>query len=58
MRQCLMDTNTVSDYFFASFEPAGMTFMDVVMDAQPNISDIAQIELRLLKQYFLCFISC
>lgn len=35
----------VSDYLSDSFSPAGMAFMDTVMDAIPNISIITQIEL-------------
>jgi len=45
MEQYLIDTNVVSDYLSDSFSPAGMAFMDTVMDAIPNISIITQIEL-------------
>ena len=45
MEQYLIDTNVVSDYFSASFPVAGMAFMDVAIDAIPNLSVITQIEL-------------
>jgi predicted nucleic acid-binding protein len=45
MEQYLIDTNVVSDYLSASFSPAGMDLMDIVIDALPNISIITQIEL-------------
>jgi predicted nucleic acid-binding protein len=45
MEQYLIDTNVVSDYFSASFSPAGMALMDTAIDAIPNISIITQIEL-------------
>lgn len=49
MEQYLIDTNVVSDYFSASFPPAGMQLMDDVMDAIPNLSVITQIELLCWK---------
>lgn len=45
MEQYLIDTNVVSDYLSASFDPTGMMFMDKVINAVPNISIISQIEL-------------
>ena len=45
MEQYLIDTNVVSDYLSASFSPAGMTLMDMAINATPNISVITQIEL-------------
>jgi len=45
VEQYLIDTNVVSDYFSASLSTAGMTFMDTVIDAVPNLSVITQIEL-------------
>jgi predicted nucleic acid-binding protein len=45
MEQYLIDTNTVSDYFSASFPAAAMALMDTAIDATPNISIITQIEL-------------
>ena len=44
-----MDTNVVSDYFSVSFFASGMTFMDKVIDAIPNLSIITQIELLCWK---------
>lgn len=44
-----MDTNVVSDYFSASFTGSGMVFMDVVIDAIPDLSVITQIELLCWK---------
>jgi len=49
MEQYLIDTNVVSDYFSVSFSAAGMTFMDKVIDATPNLSIISQIELLCWK---------
>jgi predicted nucleic acid-binding protein len=45
MEQYLVDTNIVSDYLSASLTEKGLLFMDVVIDAKPNISIITQIEL-------------
>jgi len=45
MEQYLTDTNVVSDYFSVSFSAAGLSFMDTIIDATPNISIITQIEL-------------
>jgi hypothetical protein len=45
MEQYLIDTNVVSDYLSSSIPPAGMAFMDGVIDSIPNISVIVQIEL-------------
>ncbi|MDQ6761100.1 MAG: type II toxin-antitoxin system VapC family toxin [Bacteroidota bacterium] len=45
MEQYLIDTNTIPDYFTASFFHAGMEFMDSVINAIPNLSVISQIEL-------------
>ena len=49
MEQYLIDTNVVSDYFSVSFSATGMTFMDKVIDATPNLSIISQIELLCWK---------
>jgi predicted nucleic acid-binding protein len=49
MEQYLMDTNVISDYFSRSFSDAGMAFMDVAIDAIPNLSVITQIELLCWK---------
>lgn len=45
MEQYLTDTNVVSDYFSSSFSATGMAFMDIAIDATPNLSVITQIEL-------------
>ncbi len=45
MEQYLIDTNVISDYLSASFSTSGMAFMDLTIDAVPNISIITQIEL-------------
>jgi predicted nucleic acid-binding protein len=45
MEQYLIDTNVVSDYFSDSLPAAGTNFLDIVLDAIPNISIITQIEL-------------
>jgi predicted nucleic acid-binding protein len=45
MERYLIDTNVVSDYLSDSFTAAGMAFMDIAIDAIPNISIITQIEL-------------
>ena len=45
MEQYLIDTNVVSDYFSASIPASGLQFMDLVIDAVPNLSVISQIEL-------------
>ncbi len=45
MEQYLIDTNSVSDYFSASFSANGMQFMSTVIDVMPNLSIITQIEL-------------
>ena len=42
MEQYLIDTNTVFDYFSASFSADGMALMDAAIDATPNISIITQ----------------
>jgi predicted nucleic acid-binding protein len=44
-----MDTNAVSDYFSASFPDTGIQFMDIAIDAIPNLSVITQIELLCWK---------
>lgn len=49
MEQYLIDTNVVSDYFSVSFSATGMTFMDNVINATPNLSIISQIELLCWK---------
>jgi len=49
MEQYLIDTNVISDYFSASLPTNGLLFMDVVIDATPNISVISQIELLCWK---------
>ena len=45
MEQYLVDTNVVSDYFSASLPIEGITLLDNVIDAVPNLSIITQIEL-------------
>ena len=40
MEQYLIDTNVVPDYFTSSFSAAGMQFMDIAIDATPNLSVI------------------
>ena len=45
MEQYLIDTNAVSDYFANAFPLKGMQFMDIVIDAVPNLSVMTQIEL-------------
>jgi hypothetical protein len=45
MEQYLIDTNSVSDYFSASFPENGLKLMDTVIDAIPNLSVITQIQL-------------
>ncbi len=45
MEQYLVDTNVVSDYFSASLPIEGITLLDHVIDAVPNLSIITQIEL-------------
>ena len=49
MEQYLIDTNVVSDYFSASFSPAGMALIDTAIDATPNLSGFTQIELLCWK---------
>ena len=49
MEQYLIDTNVVSDYFSASLPTNGLDFMDMVIDAGPNLSVITQIELLCWK---------
>jgi len=49
MEQYLIDTNVISDYFSASLPVSGLQFMDVVIDAIPNLSIISQIELLCWK---------
>ena len=49
MAQYLMDTNVVSDYLSASFSATAMQFMDIAIDATPNLSVITQIELLCWK---------
>ncbi|NCX95846.1 MAG: type II toxin-antitoxin system VapC family toxin [Chitinophagia bacterium] len=41
----LIDTNTISDYLAGDLPPAGMLFMDKVIDDMPIISVITKIEL-------------
>lgn len=43
-RQYLIDTNAVIDYLGNKLPPAGMTFMNAIVDAIPNISIITKIE--------------
>ena len=45
MEQYLIDTNIVSDYLSASLPATGITLLDAVIDAVPNISVITHIEL-------------
>jgi predicted nucleic acid-binding protein len=45
MEQYLIDTNIVSNYFSASLSVKGITLLDTVIDAVPNLSVITQIEL-------------
>ena len=49
MEQYLIDTNVISDYFSSSLSSRGLQFIDVVVDAIPNISVITQIELLCWK---------
>lgn len=49
MDRYLIDTNVVSDYFSASLPTSGLQFMDMVIDAVPNLSVITQIELLCWK---------
>ncbi len=49
MEHYLIDTNVVSDYFSDSFPATGMAFMDIAIDAIPNLSVITQIELLCWK---------
>ena len=49
MEQYIIDTNVVSDYFSSSLPADGMKFMDIVIDAIPNLSVITQIELLCWK---------
>ena len=49
MEQYLVDTNIISDYFSASLPANGLQFMDIVIDAIPNLSVISQIELLCWK---------
>jgi predicted nucleic acid-binding protein len=49
MEQYLIDTNVISDYFSASLPVNGLSFMDSVIDAEPNLSVITQIELLCWK---------
>jgi predicted nucleic acid-binding protein len=49
MERYLIDTNVVSDYFSASLPATGLQFMDLVIDAVPNLSVITQIELLCWK---------
>jgi predicted nucleic acid-binding protein len=49
MEQYLIDTNVISDYFSASLPERGLQFMDVAVDAVPNLSVISQIELLCWK---------
>lgn len=49
MDQYLIDTNAVSDYFSSSLSPAGIKFMDGVIDAIPKLGVITQIELLCWK---------
>lgn len=45
MERHLIDTNIISDYFSGSFSEARLKFMDLIIDATPNLSVITQIEL-------------
>ena len=45
MERYLIDTNVVSDYFSSSLPEDGLQFMDGVINAVPNLSVIAEIEL-------------
>ncbi len=49
MEQYLIDTNVISDYFSSSFPNSGLLFMDSVLDNDPNLSFITQIELLCWK---------
>ena len=49
MEQYLIDTNVISDYFSASLPARGLQFIDIVIDATPNLSVISQIELLCWK---------
>jgi len=41
MEQYLIDTNVISDYFSASLPARGLQFIDIVIDATPNLSVIS-----------------
>jgi predicted nucleic acid-binding protein len=45
MEEYLVDTNAVSHYLSGSLPESGMTFLDNVINAIPNLSIISQIEL-------------
>lgn len=45
MKQYLIDTNVVCDYFSNSLSIAATKFLDNVIDSIPNLSIITQIEL-------------
>ena len=45
MEHYLIDTNVICDYLSNAIPTTGQNFMDVVVDAIPNISVITQIEL-------------
>ncbi|OQA89141.1 MAG: hypothetical protein BWY27_00876 [Bacteroidetes bacterium ADurb.Bin234] len=49
MEHYLIDTNVIPDYFSASLPENGLQFMDIVIDATPNLSVISQIELLCWK---------
>lgn len=41
---CLIDTNAVIDYLGSKLSDNGMTFMNTIIDAVPNVSIITKIE--------------
>lgn len=41
---CLIDTNAVIDYLGSKLPDNGMTFMNTIIDAVPNVSIITKIE--------------
>ena len=49
MEQYLIDTNVISDYLSDCFSVNATNFLDIVIDAFPNLSIITQIELLCWK---------
>jgi len=49
MEQYLIDTNIISHYLTSEFPEKGLSFLDNIFDAVPNISVITQIEILCWK---------